>query len=142
ISFGIGGIAHKCDDYFNHYLQAKKAHIILKAYRKKDWVMFFEDLGSLSVLLDADNKQELLEFMKRKLGPLLEYDQKHKSELVKSLEDYLSTSSLRKTSRMTSISLSGLKYRLNKIKEFGYDLQSPQERFDLHLALQILRITQ
>ncbi|MDI6824545.1 MAG: helix-turn-helix domain-containing protein [Bacillota bacterium] len=142
VSYGVGGIARRCDEYFNCYLQAKKAHIILKSYGKKDWVLFFEDLGSLSVLLEADNKQELVEFMKRKLGPLLEHDRQHNSELVNSLEQYLSTSTIWKAAKMMSLSVSGLKYRLNKIKEFGYDLQSPQERFDLQLALQILRITE
>lgn len=140
ISFGIGNIVYKINDYFEHYLQAKKALIILKAYNKCDWLMFFDDLGSLAVLINAENNQDLIEFMKRKLGPLLEYDLKHHAELIQTLENYLSTESLRKTSLLTSLSLSGLKYRLNKIKEFGYNLQSPQERFDLNLALQIYRI--
>lgn len=142
VFFGVGNITHTIDDYFNNYLQAKKSHIILKSYKKKSWILFYDDLGSLAVLLDVDNKQDLLEFMKRKLGPLIEYDNNHNSELIQTLEDYLSTDSLRKASKMTSLSLSGLKYRLNRIKSFGYDLQSPQERFDLQLALQIFKITQ
>lgn len=142
VLFGVGGLTKNCGDYLDNSLQANKAHMIMKSYKKRDWILFYEDLGSLTVLLDADNKLELLEFMKRKLKPLIEHDLKHNSGLIKSMDDYLSNDSLRKTSQLSSISISGLKYRLNKIKEFGYDLQCPQERYDLQLALQIYRLIQ
>jgi purine catabolism regulator len=142
ILVGIGGIAQSCQDYSKKLLEADKAVHILKSFKKKDSVLFYDDLGSLSILFEVNKKQDLLEFMNRKLGPLIEYDYKHNSELIKSLDDYLTTDSLRKTANNTAISLSGLKYRLNKIKEFGYNLNSPQERFDLQLALQIFKVTQ
>ncbi|HZK85867.1 MAG TPA: aldehyde ferredoxin oxidoreductase C-terminal domain-containing protein [Desulfosporosinus sp.] len=61
--------------------------------------------------------------------------------LMHSLKYYLDTESIRKAAVKSSVSVSGYKYRLTKIKELGYDLQSPQERFDLKLAIKIYEIT-
>jgi hypothetical protein len=82
ILFGIGGITQNCQNYSENVLKADKTVQILRSFNKKDSVLFYDDLGSLAILFEVDKKQDLLEFMKRKLGPLIEYDSKHNSELI------------------------------------------------------------
>jgi len=80
--------------------------------------------------------------MSKKLKPIIDFDREYNSDLIMTLDHYLNTDSMRKTSADINLSLSGLKYRLNQIKDFGYDLQSPNEKFELQLALNIYKLTQ
>lgn len=142
ISFGIGDIVYNIEDYYKSYLQACNALKVIRSFNKKDCVQFYDELGSMSILLDAQDNNKLIEFMEQKLKPLLDYDSKNDSDFITTLEHYLSTGSIRKTAQITTFSLSGIKYRLKKITEYGYDLQSPMERFELQLALRIYKISQ
>lgn len=142
VSFGIGGIVYQVADYNKSYLQACKALKVIRSFNKKERVLFFDELGSISILLDAQDNNNLLEFMEQKLKPLLDYDTNNNSELLTTLEHYLSTESIRKATQFSNLSLSGLKYRLNKIRDFGYDLQSPDELFELQLAVRIYKLFQ
>jgi len=140
LSFGIGDIVYEVDDYYKSYLQACKALKLIRSSKKKEHLLFFDELGSLSILLDSHDNDNLLKFMERKLKPLLDYDSNNHSDLITTLENYLCTESIRKTAEITNLSLSGVKYRLNKIRDFGYDLLSPNERFEMQLAVKIFRI--
>lgn len=141
LSIGCGRIAHEPSDYYQSYLQACKAIKIIKAFNKKDRIIFFEDLGSFSILLDVSNESDLLEFMNKKLQPILSYDSKNQSDFLTTLEQYLFYGNVNEASQHANISLSGLKYRLNKMKEFGYRLNSPEEIFELQLAIKLYKLT-
>ncbi|NTW72171.1 MAG: hypothetical protein HGA49_08025 [Eubacteriaceae bacterium] len=138
----IGDVAFRVEEYYKSYLQASKALKAIESFDKKERVLFFDELGSLTILVDSHNDKNLLEFMNQTLNPLIDYDIKHDSDLLKTLDYYLRYDSIRKTAETINLSLSGLKYRLNKIRDFGYNLQSLQERFDLQLAIKIYQITQ
>lgn len=142
ISLDIGDVAFRVEEYYKSYLQASKALKAIESFDKKERVLFFDELGSLTILVDSHNDKNLLEFMNQTLNPLIDYDIKHDSDLLKTLDYYLRYDSIRKTAETINLSLSGLKYRLNKIRDFGYNLQSLQERFDLQLAIKIYQITQ
>lgn len=141
ISIGCGSIAHEAEDYYPSYLQACKAIRIIKSFNKKERIVFLDDLGSLALLLDVSSDHDLLQFMHKKLEPILSYDLKNHSDLITTLEQYLNYSNINETSRRANLSLSGLKYRLNKIKDFGYNLNSPEEIFELQLAVKLYKLS-
>ncbi|MHB8072452.1 XylR N-terminal domain-containing protein [Desulfosporosinus fructosivorans] len=140
ISFGIGSMVTKVEDYYQSYVQACKALKVIKSFNKKDRILFYDDLGSMSLLLDVEVTTSLVEFMNQKLKPILDYDTKNNSDLLTTFEQYLSTENIHKAASVTNLSLSGLKYRLNKLKDFGYNLNSPDELFELQLAVRIYNI--
>ena len=142
INVGVGRVVNKVADYSQSYQQALKALNVIEIIGQQNTVVYFDDLGSLAILLEAQNKKELLDFMEKKLGLLLEYDEKYQGTLINTLEVYLREDTIQQTAKETSLSVSGLKYRLNKILELGYDLHSARERFDLQLALNILKVRQ
>ena len=92
-------------------------------------------------MLDVSSDHDLLQFMHKKLEPILSYDLKNHSDLITTLEQYLNYSNINETSRRANLSLSGLKYRLNKIKDFGYNLNSPEEIFELQLAVKLYKLS-
>lgn len=140
ICFGIGSMVTKIEDYYSSYVQACKALKVIKSFNKKERILFYDDLGSMALLLDVENTTNLIEYMRKKLKPILDYDSKNDSDLLTTLEQYLSTENIHKAASVTNLSLSGLKYRLNKLKDFGYNLNYPDELFELHLAVRIYNI--
>ena len=79
--------------------------------------------------------------MQNTLKPILDYDARNHSDLITTLEQFLSCENIYLTSQKSNLSLSGLKYRLNKIKDFGYNLNSPEEIFELQLAVRLYKLS-
>ena len=50
---------------------------------------YYEELGILSLFFELDRKDLLKEFSNQVLGGLIDYDKKHKGELLKTVEVYL-----------------------------------------------------
>ncbi len=75
------------------------------------------------------------------IGPLLEYDRQHATTLVRTLGNYLESGrNLDSSARAMFIHVNTLKYRLKRIQEIAQlDLNSAEERFNLHLAVKILQ---
>ncbi|MGQ0464446.1 MAG: helix-turn-helix domain-containing protein [Sporichthyaceae bacterium] len=104
-----------------------------------DRVLSFEELGIYRILSSVGNLTEVERFMKEKLGPLIDYDNDHKSALVLTLARYFDCGcKYDETAERMNIHRSTLKYRLQRIRELtGYDLTDGSVRFDLHLATRI-----
>ncbi|WP_026394369.1 XylR N-terminal domain-containing protein [Acetobacterium malicum] len=142
IMVGIGSITTGIDSYYQSYTEAGKAQKVIRLFHKKYPILFYDDLGSMSVLLDVQDSETLLKFMNTKLKSLLDYDEKNNADLLTTMEHYLSCENIYKASQVTNLSLSGFKYRLNKIKELCCDLNSPDALFDFQLAIKIYRLSQ
>jgi sugar diacid utilization regulator len=78
-------------------------------------------------------------FRTRLLGPLLEYDEAHHSELVPTLEAFLDCSgSWQRCSERLHVHVNTLRYRMQRIEELtGRSLSSLEDRVDLFLALRV-----
>jgi purine catabolism regulator len=74
------------------------------------------------------------------LGPLLEYDREHDSELVKTLRVFLEQNqNLARTAKALFIHYNTMRYRLERIREMlGEPLEQPQQRLSIEVALQLL----
>lgn len=142
---GISNVCDKLEDYPKMYREASKAIELAKVKKLKKkgvTVIMASELGTLSILLNARRPEELLDYADGKLRSLLEYDQKFQSELLKTLYYYAENEfNLYKTARVMNVSISGLRYRLQRIGELtGMDLSKSKDRFEGQLALQIYLI--
>jgi hypothetical protein len=104
-------------------------------------VTSFDDLGVWRIFSRGD-PSVLMGLIERWLGPLIEYDAKHGSELVKTLTAYLGTScNLTAAANRLFVHRNTLKYRLSRIASMtGRDLDDPEQRFNLDLACHAWRI--
>jgi DNA-binding PucR family transcriptional regulator len=95
----------------------------------------FDELGVWRLLArpDADDLQQLVDTW---IGPLIEYDREHRSELLKTLVAYLNEfGALEATAAKLFVHRNSLRYRLVRIAELtGWDLNDPEQRFHLDLA--------
>jgi len=88
------------------------------------------------------NPEDLYNFAAGQIGALLKYDENHQAQLIPTLYEFLNHHcNVERTARSMNISISGLKYRLQRIEEIiGQHPKDPQISFNLQLALNILQI--
>ena len=101
-------------------------------------------MGAMQLLSSFARSAAPARFAQDLLGSLIKYDASHQSDLVLTLHKYLQLEgNLQQTARQLSISISGLKYRLQRVQEVGeIDLNDPERRFDLMVALRILLLSE
>ena len=139
LTAGIGQICHQPRDFNVSYKEATRVLEIMKAMGMSNEILAYRQLGVYSLLFDARNQTELVDFAFTYLQPLINYDAKHNSSLLTTLKCYLANGeSLEKTAQVLNISVSGLKYRLARLREIGeINFSNTELKFNLTFALKI-----
>jgi sugar diacid utilization regulator len=104
-------------------------------------IFLVENMSVFDLLYSSPAQEQLLMYAGRTLEKLLQYDQESGGgNLLRTLHVFLANEcNFQRTARELSISLSGLKYRIQRVREIGeFDLNNPDQRFNLQLALRIL----
>jgi sugar diacid utilization regulator len=102
-----------------------------------------DDLGIYGLLFDHHRAAELNEFATRWLGPLTEYDRRHRSELIPTLRELFRQRSLTEAAARLHIHISTLKYRIGRIEAIlGRSVEDWDNFFHLELALRVLDVTE
>jgi sugar diacid utilization regulator len=103
----------------------------------------FEDLGVLQFLLAPASRDDLDRYARRLLGPLLDYDSGHGTELMRTLTVYLTAGcGTRRTAELLCIHHRTVAYRLQRIVDLtGLRLTDPEDRFRVQLACKILALS-
>lgn len=135
-TIGVGG---RCTapDLHRSFAEANRALRIRVESPQPLGLSNHDDLGILRILDTSDDGLRLEGYVREWLGPLLEHDSKHHSELVRTLAVYLDLGgNYDRTSAALVIHRSTLRYRLSRIRELsGLDLGDPESRLNLHIAV-------
>jgi len=136
LKFGISSSSANVVDASHLFDESTSALQIANHYQK---VVFFEFLGIEGMIIQSENER-LQTFIKRKLGALLEEDKKKDMELTKTLFHYLNNGcNINRTSRAMNFSISGLRYRLQKINELlDADINVPDVGYQIYLSLKLM----
>lgn len=140
------GVSKLCTDvgqYSKRFKEAKKAIEIAKVKNRLindscSGVVHAEALGHIMILLDARRPEELLEYAHEFLSDLKAYDEKSSTELLRTLFYYIENQcNLHKTAREMNVSISGMRYRIQRIEELmNIDLSKATSTFEIQIALQ------
>jgi DNA-binding PucR family transcriptional regulator len=103
-------------------------------------VMRFDDLGVLQFLIAPSGAEDLHSFAAGVLGSLLDYDRRHGTDLIATLDGYFEHGcSVAGTARALQIHPKTLAYRLRRIHDVAdLDLTDRRRRLDAELALRVL----
>lgn len=120
----------------------KQANIALRFIIFKN-IIFYNDLGIISLLPKETDLESLRYNANRELGDLNNYDDEKVQELLKTLYVFLlNGGNLDKTRTMLNLSLSGLRHRLQNIeKQLNKDIRDPEVMYKLMLILKLLIIS-
>ncbi|MCQ6280914.1 helix-turn-helix domain-containing protein [Bacillus sp. EB600] len=138
VSIGIGRIKKGLTFVHESFVEATKCIKFLKNYLFDHRVLSYTDLGVQRFILQ-NSKEELIDFIHEVLGPLIEYEQSRKGELLSTLIVYLDQNqNIKKTADSLHIHTNTLSYRLKRIEEILLtDLNDSQPLFNIHLAINI-----
>lgn len=136
---GAGPLCREPSDYAAGLRRARWVIEVLAATGGQKWAAF-DALGVYAILFDCEDGDRPDDFVARRLGPLIRYDEARRSDLVGTLHSLLEAGGVvKKAADQVFCHISTLKYRRKRIEELlDVDLRDPQIAFDLHLALKIL----
>ncbi len=141
VAIGLGQAAHDISAWRTSYRDAVQA-LDLAMRLQTDTPLYIGDLGVYQLILSLSDREKLLAFCERTLGPLLEYDMRQHADLIKTLEAFFTChGNLSQTADMLIVHRNTLLYRMNRINEIAQiDLNRPEIRLALHLALTVRRL--
>ncbi len=138
---GISGPAKTLDEWSKVYQEALQAMQLggrLKLYQMVD----FESLGIYRLLGKLEDMEAVQEFTDQVIGPLVAYDQQHRSALVQTIDEYFNHhGNISQTAEALFIHRNTLLYRLDRIQELtGHNLNQANMRLALHLSLKLWQL--
>ncbi|MBK9561424.1 MAG: PucR family transcriptional regulator ligand-binding domain-containing protein [Candidatus Microthrix sp.] len=115
VSIGVG---RRVDDPMSiprSYLEASRAVDVGRWARGRHVTAVFDQLG-LERLLASTPTEDLAEFVEQAIGPLVDYDRSHQSELVATLGMWLETRNMAEGARRLHVHYNTFKNRLDRIE--------------------------
>jgi PucR family transcriptional regulator, purine catabolism regulatory protein len=100
----------------------------------------YEELGIYRLLLQVGDMHQLWQFAHDVLGALIDYDARHKVDLVGTLSVYLNQhESLKQTARVLRVHVNTVTYRIQRIEQLtSLDLANSDHRLNAHVAAKII----
>jgi sugar diacid utilization regulator len=142
VAIGVGGPFTAPDGARHSYQQACAALTIRRNSQRPDGLTAHEELGVYRVLDPSGEGGEIELFVQKWLGALLEYDARHRTDLIGTLVSYLECGgNYDLSARTLTIHRSTLRYRLKRIREVtDFDLSDVDQRLNMHLATRALTL--
>lgn len=138
---GLGGPAETLADWPRAHEQAVQAMQLGRRLRLNQLVEY-NSLGIYQLLSQLEGTPAVQSFCNRIIGPLAEYDQRHRSSLVQTVDAYFAHhGNISQTAEALFVHRNTLLYRLDRIQELtGQDLNQADMRLALHLALKLWQL--
>jgi len=139
VSMGVGRIRGGLEGIRQSHQDARQALTIGRRLNGPGNVTYFEKLGVYRLIYAAEQLPELRTFQDEALGLLVDYDQSHNAELIRTLEAFFAANcSPKEAATLLHVHRNTVLYRLERIGEItGLDLNASDVRLRLHLALHV-----
>lgn len=142
VAVGVGRARSRPTELHASYDEAMKALAIGRDVSAPHGVVPFDELGIYRLLHAVAPPAELRRYCEDLLGPLLEHDRTHRSDLLRTLETYLRNDrNVAATARELFVHYNTLRYRLARIDELlgGLD-RTRTARLSIEVAVHGLRM--
>lgn len=138
IKIGVGRVYKSLDNVDKSFQEAVRTVRIGKAISCNE-IITFDELGIFKILSQDSLAEELEDFYNTTLKPLVDYDEKKSTELVKTLDIYFTNNgNLTRISEQMFAHYNTILYRMSRISEItGMDLENPNHRLNLEIAIKI-----
>ena len=140
---GVGGRCESPHDFPRSAREARRALEVRRNSLTPEGSAAFDDLGIYRLLATGDSGDaEVRRHIREWLGVLIDYDATHRSELVRTLAQYLECGGkYDRAAAALHIHRSTLRYRLRRIHQLtGIDLTDVDSRLNLHVATRAWQI--
>ena len=133
---GLGRVFESIENITSSHRDSKKCIDYLQTLEQAPLILSYDKLGPYTLFLNND-PQEMAEYIEMKLGPIINYDNQHKTDLLYTLKIYFLHNQNRKhTAEACFVHINTIKYRLQTIFSLlAIDEKNGQIMFELNLAL-------
>lgn len=123
--------------------QARQALMAARAMPERAGLCCFEELGLLELLTAIPDRNLLDRFVQATLGPVLRNDKAHRAVLIHTLEAWIqSNGNIAAAANRLGLHRNTLNHRMRQIQDLlPHDLDDPQQRLAIAIALMILRLS-
>ncbi len=141
-AIAVGRVYKHLSDMAKSHQEAERVLQISQRLHKQEFVLFYADLGPYSLFAGPVNEAELLDFYQHSVAEVIDYDARHNSELIPTLEAFIQcNNNLKETAAALFIHRHTLKYRLQRIREISrLDPENTRDQFQLQLGLVVARL--
>ncbi|AHM58218.1 purine catabolism regulatory protein PucR (plasmid) [Peptoclostridium acidaminophilum DSM 3953] len=138
IGVGISNIVEGISSFPLAYEEAHNSLLSGAVLSKDSFVSHYDDYKVFNIIKEVGNRGVLEKFLDDKLGRLLEYDKTTDMRLMDTLNALIKENfNARKAAARLFIHYNTLRYRLERIRELGIDLENGFEIGELVLAYNI-----
>lgn len=136
ISEVVYGVEHLREAYSNSMLVFK---IYKENLENASFVHFYTDIGLFRLFHNMKDMSILEEFVMEKIGAVIEYDEGKEVKLIETLRYYIkNNTNLQKTAEDLYVHYNTMRYRMNKLKELGIQIENGFQLTEVSLACQLL----
>ncbi|MHB8624974.1 MAG: helix-turn-helix domain-containing protein [Aggregatilineales bacterium] len=141
LAIGIGSVAARVNEWRVSYREAGQAAELARRL-KSESPLYIGDLGIYTFLAHPDYREDLLALRDSTIGSLIGYEEKQRADLLLTLEAFFQAhGNHTQTADLLNVHRNTLSYRMNRIAEItGLDLNQPDVRLAVHMALKIHRL--
>lgn len=111
---------------------------LLRGLNQQGRVTFERSMAIYGLLFQNKGEDAIASFLRSAIGPLVEHDEKRKSQLAITLLTYLDTGrSVQKAAEMLGIHVNTMRQRLDTISHINPDWSDPSKTLEVHVALRL-----
>lgn len=142
VSMAVGSYVDDVIDIHQSFEQAKNVIQIVYQLQRFDCILFYEQLGIFKLLISVSDQKETIEFCRKYIAPLKEYDSRHNSTLIETMQAIVSCGwNVKAASEQLFVHYNSAKYRFQKICDIlEMDLHDATLHTEIELALKIYMI--
>lgn len=142
LTCGIGGHHPEAGGAATSLAQAQEAVAVGRRFFGRGSVTTFGDLGILALLRSGGDRDAFLRFAESAIEPLVAYDRRHKTDLLKTLRLYFDVGeNVKEAAERLSVHRHTIFYRLNQISQIlKVDLHASKDQLGMRAALAIRRM--
>ncbi|MDR6997700.1 helix-turn-helix domain-containing protein [Neobacillus niacini] len=139
-AFGIGRLKQGLQNVHKSLKEAENCVNFIRQFQWEHSILSYTDLGIQRFILQ-NPEEEVMEFVNEVLGPLIDYENSRKGDLLKTLYVYLEgNQNVKRTADTLHVHINTLSYRLKRIEEILFiDLTDSKQVLNIHLAVNIYR---
>ncbi len=122
------------------YRHARLVHDIYKQQNKGSYIKFYHSLGLFKLFPLMKDEEKMQAFIEEYIGDIIRYDQKKDRDLMLTLSALIKNNgNVQKTSDEMFIHYNSLRYRIQKLKDLGVDLNDGDRMIEVAVACQMYR---
>lgn len=144
IVVAIGGLQPSLQEIETSYREARRALVVRRRIGLQHPVVSFDEVRIYSFLERHLGDGEVMALLRHAIGPLVDYDAKHQTELVRTMEVYFDCNlRLQQAAERLFIHPNSLKYRLQRIRDIlNTDPFTGKDHLHYYLATKLARLLQ